>query len=347
MRSLTSPLTSDPDNILVTALCPIGDTLFLTPALALLRERFRAARISVVVSPSNEGILLGNPAVDERILVPERGAEPESVRFARGVRRLSQERPDLIVNFSAAGSISSTLAGLHAPRLGLAMPPLWSVFGARSEAYRRRHAIDHYFKVIEPVVAPPSTAEARVPRFYISDEARREARKLLIADGAKPSDVIVTMHVGGDGFGGRKQWEPERFARVANDLVERFDAQIIIVGGKADLPMTDHGDRADSPQCALTGGQDIAARHWRADRGVGALHRQRLQPAAHRGGGRNASGGHLWPIRLGRVSARWQARLPQYCATLRSALRAVLPLHWQRAALAGQPLLLLRLPEGH
>ena len=110
MRHLTSPLSREPDNILVTALCPIGDTLFLTPALALLRERFRAAHISVVVSPSNEGILLGNPAVDERILIPERGAEPQSVRYARGVRRLSQERPDLIVNFSAAGAISSTLA---------------------------------------------------------------------------------------------------------------------------------------------------------------------------------------------------------------------------------------------
>lgn len=238
MRRLTSPLTRDPDNLLVTALCPIGDTLFLTPALALLRERFPAAHITVVVSPGNEGILLGNPAVDARILIPERGAEPESVRYARGVRRLSQERPDLIINFSAAGSISSTLAGLHAPRLGLAMPPLWSVFGARSEDYRRRHAIDHYFKAIEPLVAPPTSEQARIPRFYISDEARSEARKLLLADGAKLSDVIVTMHVGGDGFGGRKQWEPERFARVANELVERFDAQIIIVGGKADLPMT-------------------------------------------------------------------------------------------------------------
>jgi ADP-heptose:LPS heptosyltransferase len=233
-----SPLAREPDNILVTALCPIGDTLFLTPALALLRERFRAARISVVVSPSNEGILLGNPAIDERILIPEHGVEPESVRYARGVRRLSHEHPDLIINFSAAGAIASALADLRAPRLGLAMPPLWTLFGARNENYRRRHAIDHYLNVIEPVVALPTSAQARVPRFYVSDEARREARELLVADGAKPSDVIVTMHVGGDGFDGRKQWAPERFARVANDLVERFDARIIIVGGKADVPMT-------------------------------------------------------------------------------------------------------------
>lgn len=238
MRRPMRPLPHEPAQILVTALCPIGDTLFLTPALARLRERFPAARIAVVVSAANEGILADNPAVDERILIPERGDEPEATRFARGVRRLSERRPDLIVNFSAAGAIVTTLAGLRAPRLGLDMPPLWGLMGARKDDYRSRHAIDHYFKVIEPVAPAPQSASARAPRFYLTGESRRAARELLVVDGVKPSDVIVTMHVGGDGFDGRKRWAPERYARVANYLVERFDARIVLVGGKADIPMT-------------------------------------------------------------------------------------------------------------
>lgn len=231
-------LKREPERILVTALCPIGDTLFLTPALARLRERFRTARITVVVSPSNEGILIDNPAVDERIVFPPRGAAPESLRFALGARQLSHERPDLVINFSFLGGFVTMLAGLRAPTLSLAMPLLWGAFGARSAEYRGRHAIDHYFRAIGAVASPPLTAEARVPRFYLTSESRRAARELLVADGAKPSDVIVTMHVGGDGFNGRKRWEPERFARVANYLVERFDAHIVLVGGKADIPMT-------------------------------------------------------------------------------------------------------------
>jgi ADP-heptose:LPS heptosyltransferase len=222
----------------VTALCPIGDTLFLTPALARLRARFPHARIRALVTAANEGILTDNPDVDERVVFPERGEEPEAARFARSVRRLSQEQADLIVNFSAAGSIVVALAGLRGPRLGLDMPPLWGLVGARATTYRRRHAIDHYLKVIEPVAAAPKTPEARTPRFYLTGESRRAARELLVVDGVKPGDVIVTMHVGGDGFDGRKRWAPERFARVANYLVERFDAHIVLVGGKADLPMT-------------------------------------------------------------------------------------------------------------
>jgi len=238
MRRPGFQLKREPERILVTALCPIGDTLFLTPALARLRDRFRTARITVVVKPSNEGILIDNPDVDERIVFPPPGAAPEALRFASGVRRLSHERPDLVINFSFLGGFVTTLAGLRGPTLDLAMPLLWGAFGARSAEYRSRHAIDHYFRAIGAVASPPLTAEARMPRFYLTSESRRSARELLVADGAKPGDVIVTMHVGGDGFNGRKQWEPERFARVANYLVERFDAHIVLVGGKADIPMT-------------------------------------------------------------------------------------------------------------
>lgn len=231
-------MTREPADILVMAICPIGDTLLLTPALARLRARYRAARITVVVSPSNEGILIDNPAVDARMYFRERSAAPGLLRFARGVRRISRLTPDLIVNFSPGGDWITWLAGLEASRLSLAMPRFWTAFGAHSREYRRRHAIDHYLRVVEPVAGPCDDAEARIPRFYLTDEARREARALLVADGVKPTDVIVTMHVGGDGFGGRKRWEPERFARVANALVERYDARIIIVGGKADLAAT-------------------------------------------------------------------------------------------------------------
>ncbi len=240
-RSISAPhdaVTDDPHEILVTALCPIGDTLFLTPALSLLRRRFPHARITAVVSAKNQGILLDNPDVDALLLAPERGPGPEAARFFRGVRRIAQERPDLIINFSAGGSIITALAGLRAPRLGLQMPPRFALAGARDLEYRNRHAVDHYFKAVEPVAPAPLTAEERMPRFYLTPESRREARDLLRAAGVRAGNVIVTMHVGGDGFNGRKRWAPQRFARVANELIVRFNAHIFLVGGGADIPMS-------------------------------------------------------------------------------------------------------------
>ena len=231
-------LPKNPREILVTALCPIGDTLFLTPALGTLRRRFPRARITAVVSASNRGVLQDNPDVDELIVASDPGASLDVAHFIQGVRRVGQERPDLIINFSTGGSIVAMLAGLRAPQFGLQLPRFFALTGARDQEYRDRHAIDHYFKAVEPVAPPPLKAEERVPRFYLTPESRREARALLRAAGAGPGSVIVTMHVGGDGLNGRKRWAPRRFARVANELIERFDAHIFLIGGGADIAIS-------------------------------------------------------------------------------------------------------------
>ncbi|MEO7000954.1 MAG: glycosyltransferase family 9 protein [Ktedonobacterales bacterium] len=230
-------LRREPQSILVAALCPIGDTLFLTPALAQLRRRFAGARILALVSPSNAGILDGNPDVDGLLLTPERGAGPEWRRFLHGVRHLSREHFDLIINFSAAGDIVTALAGLRAPRLSLQMPPFWMLVGAHTQEYRARHAIDHYFKAIEPLIPIPTDPDERTPRFYLNSDERAQAHELLEGLDIAPGETLVTMHVGGDGYNGRKQWAPDRFATVAAHLIERYRARILLIGGKVDIPL--------------------------------------------------------------------------------------------------------------
>jgi ADP-heptose:LPS heptosyltransferase len=233
-------LPDDPREILVTAICPIGDTLFLTPALALLRRRYSRARITAVVSPRNKDVLIDNPNVDSLLIATEPVGLVGQQAFWRGVRAISRTSPDLIIHFSVAGQIVARLAGLRAPSLGLQFPEHWWLHGARSDdAYRKRHAVDHYFKVIEPVAPAPQAIEDRLPRFGLSAEDRKKARALLSSAGAGPSDIIVTMHTGGDGFNGRKRWAPRRFAQVANGLVERFNAHIVLIGGTVERPMSE------------------------------------------------------------------------------------------------------------
>jgi len=239
----TRHLRREPQRILVTALCPIGDTLFLTPALAALRRRFPQAQITALLYPSNAGILDGNTDIDGRLLAPERGEAPVALRYLRAVWWLAHERYDLIVNFSAAGSITTALAALRAPRLGLRMPPFWMLVGNHSPEYRARHAIDHYFKAIEPLIPIPTDPDERVPRLALAPADRAAARELLRAEGVPSGKRLVTLHVGGDGYNGRKRWAPERFAEVARRLIARFDCHILLVGGKVDLPMSEETAR--------------------------------------------------------------------------------------------------------
>ena len=58
--------------ILVQALLPIGDTLFATPAIHALRQRYPGARFTALVYRSNAGILSSNPDIDSLVYWPNR-----------------------------------------------------------------------------------------------------------------------------------------------------------------------------------------------------------------------------------------------------------------------------------
>ncbi|HEV2459789.1 MAG TPA: hypothetical protein VGS80_15645, partial [Ktedonobacterales bacterium] len=224
----------DPGHVLVSMLLPIGDTLFATPAVAALRKHFPLAKITALVSRSNAGILEDNPAVDHLVVVDELGPEHKVLRFARWLSELRAARYDLVINFSPVGGIVLRMAGLHRRPLQVVMPLLWWLIGGHSESYRARHATEHYLNAIEPILDRRPSEEERQPRLYLTARDRSRARKLLREWGLSPANLLIAVHAGGEGFNGRKRWGPERFASVAQQLVERFDAYVLLVGGKDD-----------------------------------------------------------------------------------------------------------------
>jgi lipopolysaccharide heptosyltransferase II len=227
----------DPAQILVAMLLPIGDTLLATPALAALRRRFPLAKITVVAGRSNAGILTDNPAFDQLVIVDEPGPHRRVVRVARRLSQLRQVKYDLVINLSPVSSLVLMMAGIYQRTLHVEMPLLWWLIGGHSDRYRARHAVDHYLHAISPILDQPLSEEERQPRVYLTARDRSAARRRLREWGLSPADLIITMHVGGEGFNGRKRWAPQRFAEVANHLIERFNAHVLLVGGADDLAL--------------------------------------------------------------------------------------------------------------
>jgi ADP-heptose:LPS heptosyltransferase len=228
-------IPAHPSRILVGLISPIGDTLLATPALAALRRAFPEAEIAALVAPSNAGILSGNPDVDRLIYAPIQGAEPEWRRYLAAFLALRREHFDLIINFSGASGLTTRFAHPLTPWMFLDLPRWWFLAGGDATLSQRR-AVDQYLRTLAPLVtAPPADPETRVPRIHLTTQERAQARELLREEGIAAASPLIAMHLGGDGFNGRKRWAPERFAAVANALVERHDAQVIFLGGEEDI----------------------------------------------------------------------------------------------------------------
>jgi len=231
-------LPGEPRKVLATLLLPLGDTLLTTPALHALRARFAHAQITALTYRSNAVLLEGNPDLDQLVQINPAGPGLEWARVARVLYQLRREQFDLIVNLSPLGYVLTITSGAPT-HVAFPMPRQWWLRSTRDATFVSGHAIDRYLYAVNRVGAwlPADEAE-RAPRLYLTGKDRKVARSILRSAGVQVGEIVVTMHPGGEGFGGRKQWSLDRFAAVARHLSEQYQAKIVLVGGPTDMPLT-------------------------------------------------------------------------------------------------------------
>jgi heptosyltransferase-3 len=207
--------------ILVIKLRAVGDVLLSTVVLRNLREAFPSARIDFMTEPPARGLLEGNPDITNVIVYDKKRG---SLRYLREVRRAGY---DMVIDlFGNPRTALLTRASGAARRIGFD-------FRGRRYAYTTRvtprgdrvHNTQFNLDALEAIGVP--IIDRRVP-FRIAEGDARTVEEFLRArfpDGKG----IVAMSAGGGWY--TKRWGMERFAELADRLVERFGVGIVLPWG--------------------------------------------------------------------------------------------------------------------
>jgi heptosyltransferase-2 len=202
-------------NILIRATNWVGDAVMCLPALAAIRSRFPAARISILAKPLVADIYARESFADEIILYD--GARWKTARSLRAKRF---DAAILLQNAFEAALIV-WLAGIP-NRIG----------------YNR----DARGFLLTRAVPPPRPGEIPLhQRFYYLELLRRAG----ILDRIPESDAIRLRGVPADrqkvigvspgaAYGTAKQWLPERFAEAAARLASERGCTIALFGSKVE-----------------------------------------------------------------------------------------------------------------
>lgn len=208
----------------------IGDLLNSTPAIAMLRQTYLDAEITVLVQPLNAPILIGNPDVD-RVLIFDRGEAHRRLRDRlQFYQRLRQEHYDLVVVMRTASwcNLVAFLSGAKY-RLGRHQKQFRSFLThAWQGRYKKgkTHEVDRNFELVQLIC--DGDRRRRLVLNLLADEIE-SAKQLLAAWKITPNDFLVGIHPGGSSFD--KRWPEENYAQVADSLVHEYNAKILILRG--------------------------------------------------------------------------------------------------------------------
>ncbi len=220
--------------ILLLALLPLGDTLFTTPTIGALRERYPAARLTTLVHASSAPLLRCVPALDDVVVLPFRADWAGAAPLATTLRRLRARRYDAAIDFTTpAYKWISVVAGIPV-RTYMKFDPLWWLIPSAHQQWRATHATRHYYDCARELDLPPWDTIDQRPRLQLPAAARRDARLFIETASRGGAGPLVGVHVGGAGLGGLKRWPAARFAALADRLATTWGARIALLGGPDD-----------------------------------------------------------------------------------------------------------------
>ncbi len=225
--------------ILVFSLPGLGNTLLFTPVLEKLRKQFPDAKITVLVMyKGSKQMLDGNPNLDELILFEFlKQGNLKSLKFLLELRK---RKFDISIlphpSNKAHYNLISFLAGAKL-RLGYDYPYLrlksLSFLQNKRKKLGDNHEIQENFALLESIGLKLTDEQIKNTRLFlkIDNEHRKFADRFYKKYNIK--GLKIGIHAGSSTSAGmiNKRWPKERFADLANFLIDQYKANILIFGG--------------------------------------------------------------------------------------------------------------------
>ncbi len=196
--------------ILVFSFSFIGDAVLSTAVIQPLRRHFPNAHITFLVGPRASDLLATEPNIDAVIVYDNRGEHAGWRGRLRLVKALRRDKFDLVVNLR--DSLMARCIGVKH----------WGMVRGESN----RHAVTRYLEVLQKRGVDTTGAN---PRLELTENEQTTAQRFLAEAGWTSERLLIGIHPGGNWV--YKLWDAENYGRVANALVEKRDAAILLFAG--------------------------------------------------------------------------------------------------------------------
>lgn len=235
-------------NILIVRLSAVGDVVHTLPALHAIRAYFPDAHITWLVEESASGLVEGHQALN-RVLISKRNrwihdrsrlsCLPNIKEIYNFIKELRDTRYDLVIAFQTllkTGILIALVKGKRKVGFDRGMEHMEHSYMFLNERVppvnMNHHAIMRSLMLLEALGIPSNGIRYHLP---VSAQDRDAANTLLVKHGIITSKLLVAINPVARWK--TKLWSNLKFASLADQLIERYDVQIIFTGSREDRPI--------------------------------------------------------------------------------------------------------------
>ena len=261
------------DKILVHSLFNLGDVLLSTSAVALLRQAFPQAHITMMVRPESVDMLTDHPDINELIVFDYRGRQRSLAGQLKILQEIKKRKFDVVISFDRKPrlAILSWLAQIPVrvvPDRIFDDVPTWATRLYTHVIHipyqlPEHHQADSFQEIVRQFCGITGTARPVMGRILPEHEHR--AAELLGRLPQKEKKIALCIK----GTFALKNWPRDRFAALVDKLDKQLDAAFYVIGTAGDKAYAEEMIRMASVPianfCGETGVRDLAALMERTD----------------------------------------------------------------------------------
>ena len=225
-------------NILIIKLSSIGDCLLATPAIESIRKAHPDSFITWLIEDKAKDIALLNPHVDEVLIIDKKNFKIKN--YLSLIKKLRSRRYDLSIDLQGVDrtSIFSFLSGAPVryveeyANLG---------FLCNKKIPRKGRPLEHAVKFYLFLASNTGGKKIEEPNLTLvtSEEDKKFALDFMKNNFAKLVKKEIFIGINPTGTWKTKRWPIKYFIELSKKMINSFNANIVIFGGKGEDYLAD------------------------------------------------------------------------------------------------------------
>ncbi len=211
----------------------LGDVLFSTATIRNIRRNFPDSFIASIIPSRCYPVLKDSPYLDEIIIFDEKDRHKSALAKLKFVQFIKTKKFDTVflLHRSFTRALLCRLADIP-QRIGYQTKKRGFLLTTKIKPPKRDtlHRIDCYLNLIEKAGL---RIEDRYTDFFIGEEEQKFTEEFLNKNSIDKKDFLFGINPGGNWL--PKRWPKEYWAILADKLINKYKAKIIITGSHNDL----------------------------------------------------------------------------------------------------------------